>query len=671
MDRGGNTMLLQTIKLENFRQFRSGKINFSTDPDRNVTMIIGENGTGKTSFAQAFFWVLYGETSFVDKSLLNKEVAKELVPGEINTVKVILNLIHGSAQYEISRKQDYQKKNDNKLVPSNSILNVAIRLEDGNTRYLKPLECEAEIKKILPKELSRYFFFDGERIEQMSKEIASGKKSSSFASAVTGLMGLQAIQKSCEHLSPSKINSVFRKFDNEYKDDSNSRIEQLTKLINNWQTLLTEMETRLSDIDDEIAIIKSSTDQLKDSLRKFDESKKLQEDRDNYEKQLKSAKKVKAELVKTLFRNFNEGSVNFISKSLVSNALLVLSHTELSGKNIPEMDSKTINFLLDRGECICGTRLDVGTIPYLKVKELYEYLPPQHIGTTVGNFVTTCQNKYSNNRNLLESVNERLASISLQTETIDELDEKISRITEALSGEDVREQVRKINQQIQTYNMTLRKDEKEKEDILKNIGKTVEQKKNAENERHQLTLTDKHNRFVEICKTYTELIYEELNAEYQNRETEVRNRLEFLINEIFKSIYNGGLSISIDEKYNISVNVLNYDGEVETSTAQSISVIFAFITAIIKMARENQKENENNGEEKGYSEPYPLVMDAPLSAFDKRRIEAICKTIPETAEQVIIFIKDTDGDLAEQHLGYKINVRHFLKKNNEFNTELL
>ena len=149
MDRGGNTMLLQTIKLENFRQFRSGKINFSTDPDRNVTMIIGENGTGKTSFAQAFFWVLYGETSFVDKSLLNKEVAKELVPGEIKTVKVILNLIHGSAQYEISRKQDYQKKNDNKLVPSNSILNVAIRLEDGNTRYLKPLECEAEIKIIL------------------------------------------------------------------------------------------------------------------------------------------------------------------------------------------------------------------------------------------------------------------------------------------------------------------------------------------------------------------------------------------------------------------------------------------------------------------------------------------------------------------------------------------
>ena len=62
------------------------------------------------------------------------------------------------------------------------------------------------------------------------------------------------------------------------------------------------------------------------------------------------------------------------------------------------------------------------------------------------------------------------------------------------------------------------------------------------------------------------------------------------------------------------------------------------------------KDSQNSGSNDGYSEPYPLVMDAPLSAFDKRRIEAICKAIPETAEQVIIFIKDTDGELAENIL---------------------
>ena len=47
-------MLLQSIELQNFRHFINEKIDFSTDPERNVTLIIGENGTGKTTFAQAF-----------------------------------------------------------------------------------------------------------------------------------------------------------------------------------------------------------------------------------------------------------------------------------------------------------------------------------------------------------------------------------------------------------------------------------------------------------------------------------------------------------------------------------------------------------------------------------------------------------------------------------------
>lgn len=180
-------------------------------------------------------------------------------------------------------------------------------------------------------------------------------------------------------------------------------------------------------------------------------------------------------------------------------------------------------------------------------------------------------------------------------------------------------------------------------------------------------LLDKNNQMIELYKAYTQRIYDELNAEYKQKEAQIRTKLQMYINEIFKSIYDGGLSLTIDEHYNISVYVTDFDGGVETSTAQSISVIFAFISAIIKMARENQLEN---GDE-AYSEPYPLVMDAPLSAFDKRRIKAICSAIPETAEQVIIFIKDTDGELAEEHLGTKVRTRHYFEKIDEFHTRLV
>jgi DNA sulfur modification protein DndD len=68
------------------------------------------------------------------------------------------------------------------------------------------------------------------------------------------------------------------------------------------------------------------------------------------------------------------------------------------------------------------------------------------------------------------------------------------------------------------------------------------------------------------------------------------------------------------------------------------------------------------------TEPYPLVMDAPLSSFDKKRIEKICNTLPAIAEQIIIFIKDTDGEYAEKYMAEKIGARYELEKITEIET---
>ena len=88
------------------------------------------------------------------------------------------------------------------------------------------------------------------------------------------------------------------------------------------------------------------------------------------------------------------------------------------------------------------------------------------------------------------------------------------------------------------------------------------------------------------------------------------------------------------------------------------------------MARENRNASDDDAKLLS-SEPYPLVMDAPLSAFDKRRIQSVCESLPNTAEQVIIFIKDTDGELAEQFMGDKIGGRYSFDKKNEFETRLV
>ena len=192
-------MLLRSIELHNFRQFINEKIDFSTDPERNVTLVIGDNGTGKTTFAQAFTWCLFGETDFSNKVMLNRMIAEKMTPDQKVVVKVVLSLTHGEADYEIIRTQEYKKSYSNKVTGANTVLNISRKTSNGNTKYLKPNECEFEIKKIIPRELAGYFFFDGERIEKMSKEIASGRKSSNFANAVQNLTGLSATLSAITH----------------------------------------------------------------------------------------------------------------------------------------------------------------------------------------------------------------------------------------------------------------------------------------------------------------------------------------------------------------------------------------------------------------------------------------------------------------------------------------
>lgn len=57
-------MLLERIVLKDFRCFNGEQtIDFSTDPDKNVTLIHAENGVGKTTLLNALLWCFYSTTT--------------------------------------------------------------------------------------------------------------------------------------------------------------------------------------------------------------------------------------------------------------------------------------------------------------------------------------------------------------------------------------------------------------------------------------------------------------------------------------------------------------------------------------------------------------------------------------------------------------------------------
>lgn len=126
-------------------------------------------------------------------------------------------------------------------------------------------------------------------------------------------------------------------------------------------------------------------------------------------------------------------------------------------------------------------------------------------------------------------------------------------------------------------------------------------------------------------------------------------------------MYDGEIHLELNDDYSVTVNVDEIDTSEEvwkTSSGQTLAIILAFILGILDLAKDMTREKDSLLK----GDTYPLVMDAPLSDFDKTRIGAICNLLPAVAEQVIIIIKDTDGDLAEEHMRERIGRRYTIEK---------
>ncbi|WP_277259261.1 AAA family ATPase [Phascolarctobacterium succinatutens] len=662
-------MRLQSIELTNFRQFKDEKIQFAIDKNQNVTLIMGDNGSGKTSLAQAFFWCFYGTNSFQDKILLNRLVANNMIPNQKEMVCVRVYLEHKQEEYCIVRQQEYTKQYNDSLKPQNSILAISKKDKNGNrmwlgtgkTESLKNIELTNTINDIMPQDLSKYFFFDGEKIETLSKEISSGRKSNNFVEAVNSLTGLKATRNALNHLNPKLKGSVIGKLEDEYIGGSDRKIAELTEEI---KRLKSEWQSADDDINSADESIKSNDlyiEELENKIKTYAEAENLQRTKTIRQNELKEHKWRKYQLLSRIYDNLNRDNLfdRFICEWPVKEALVILSNSDVSGKDIPKLHGDTIKYLLKQKQCICGTILEENSKEWKVLENLINYLPPESISTSIGNFIKRMKDKYQEKVYLLNDARSDFASILTLDEQISQCLEEIDEIDKKLNGKDVSREVNRLNKLISTTKINTVQLRNNKSALEKRIGGFSVSIQSKETERDTLAKKSSQNASIALAKKYAEALYDKFNVEYTAKEIKTKANLQAYINENFKKFFNGSITLQIDDNYAVKVSVNDKFNSLETSTAQGIAVIFAFLAAIIRIAKENSA-----------NETYPVVMDAPLSTLDNQRIKIVCDTLPQIADQVIIFIKDTDGKVAEQYFGNAIGRRLTFDKISDYLTEI-
>lgn len=657
-------MLLKSLTIKDFRQFKGiQNISFATERDQNVTLIMGDNGTGKTTLAQVFTWCLYGETSFEDKIMLCKSTSGQMLPNTEENVRAELTLEHNSIEYTIISDQKYKKDSIGTIKPSGQrAFTIAFKKPDGTRDYVKPLDTEIRMKEILPRELSRYFFFDGERIESMSKEIKRGR-SQEFAGAVQSLLGLSAYTSALSHLKGRGNNNVLSVYEQSYDDSSNSKIAEYSRQILAISAKIDLIDARMTEIDAEKQVAQDKITDLTERIAKNKSSEELARQKAEAVRKRDNLLAARSSQTKNILRSFNNSAPSYFAKKLMKDALLALSNADKLDKGVPNVNDKTIQHLIERKKCICGADVVTGNDAFIQLTKLLEYIPPKSIGNMIGEFVNLCEVRNKSVQDYFDDFCNSYKPIREFEDNYAEYNDAIGKIEKQLEG---LESVGGLQAELSRYEKQVSSLDAEIIKISQEKGGHLTKQKDIEADRKELANKDATNRKIEIYKAYAHYMFNTLSSQYAAEESRMREQLQNTVNELFRSIYNGGFSLSLDEKYNIQINVIDQASgiadDVETSTAQSISVIFAFIAGVIKMARKSQEGNN----EMLASEPYPLVMDAPLSAFDKKRIQTVSEVLPEVAEQVIIFIKDTDGDLADTYLGSKVGKRFTFDKKNEF-----
>lgn len=651
-------MLIKSIELTNFRIFcGSQTIDFSTDEDKNVTVLMGDNGSGKTTFAQAFSWCLYGTTTFKkNDDLLSFPVRDELKVGKTANVEVRLTLIHNKREYRITRSQEYRKDSETRIHADTPVLSISYKAPDGQDEFI---ENESEkkdlINEIIPSSISSYFFFDGERVEKMGNEIQDGR-SKEFKSAVDNLLGLSAISEAIRHLKGS-ASMVIGSYNKDYNENSDAEFQKAEREIQAANDRIAKLQKDLEELEDERSQTQDARDKYKAELEKAKESRDWAKERSDLEKQIAEDAQKREKAMGYLSKAFGGQAWQFFVTPLLQYAITAIDDASIEFKEAPSgVTADTIRDIIEKKTCLCGTRIDFNSKEWNELQAWLKIVPPEHLGAALSNFkksAALCIDD-TEDGSLLDTIEMHLASIRQYDHSIMGAESRIERLNELLDGaKDMSGTERKY----QTACKRLTElDEKIKDTNLA-LGMAQQTLRDSIAKRNSLTTNDDTNRRVRRDRDYAEYIYEEFNREHTEKEAETRRDLEQEINEIFREFFNGSLQLELDDKYNVTVRNKDADAQaydVETSEGQTVAVIFAFIAGVIRLATDSKRMED----EMLITESYPLVMDAPMSKLDKKRIAAICEVVPRIAEQTIIMIKDTDGELAREYLSSKIGVEY-------------
>jgi len=656
-------MLINKIILNNYRLYEGeNAISFNFDESKNIYLVCGENGFGKTTFLHSLLWCLYGRFvgdipvsgqdssnyTATQKGNLNLSAARRYeelaTPDAIAAIKK-----NGYAGYEQIQKDSICSVTicfTEVGIPSIPCRNICVKrsydallqkedveiLIDGNRNELtEEIGPDVFINDfILNKDIASLFFFDSEEIVSLAETstIAERRKLSQAYEEVLGIRKYEELKTNLESLRlryrkkskdltlRDKLESLEAERDAKRQEalDLESTIEQMqasmdalreeneqlqTKLSREGSSVKTEELQRVKAV---IEHCKQEDARMKNAIKQFIDYAPFAVAGNVFTQAYQLAK---ADHNTTAINNAAVAQ-NSVLDALSSDIVQLLSSMPLKKKETEEAQKKLESIIAKYrgGTSNREIRLNISDEDFAEIEAVYNSLT-----TTYKLEFSTLAEAYRKNRITLERNARRLANIQSKEsdEVVKALRDKKNEIEQKIKDTD--EQLRQNHVKTGELKLTLESLNKQIKELSRKVSVD-----DADEEKDKVA--------SELIGELDTFLFSLKETKKSSLELRIRNALNTLMH---KEDFIGRVEVELEDD-SMDIKLYSPDGFEIDKMLLSKGEKQLYATSVLKALVD----------ESGIQ--FPVFIDSPLQKFDKSHAsKIITEFYPSISKQVILF----------------------------------
>ena len=625
-------MLIKQIKISNFRSYYDNVIiDFDSRENKNITLISGKNGFGKTSFLTSLIWGFYGKLmskveekyrteikgsggyeNFLLQQFNRNQKNITILKVEITLIDILIPSIP-CKEVKIIRSFDINTKKEN----------LQILIDGDQNELSKKLGYETFINDfILPREIAKFFFFDSEKIVSLA-EAKTKEELKSLSKAYSEVLGL----KKYDDLKNGLYTLISNLKRRGVSSDESKKLSELLTEKNELKKEIDFIEETLRDNTNNIESLRFKSDTLQEKLIREGNTITLNEFKSiksEYQGLLENSKRIRKDL------NDNLEFIPFIISFDLFEKVINQIKVEIKGKesSIDESTKQRITSILNntlgdieierRENYIKVFEQEISSISKSSDKVLLDFTEETNrkILSIHDNIKNTFLEKYNS---LVEEEKDNRFLMNKKLRKIQSFESKKS----SPLNQKFREEKEIIDDQLEkslVKSGELSYTETQLSNQLSNVNKRISEIENRQNvigdDRRKLELSQK---VLQRLESITDRI--KIEKKY-SLEKSILIGLNSLMH---KSNFIEKVNIEIHQDY-LEIHLIDKNEQLIDKESMSKGEQQLYATSILKSLVE----------ESGIS--FPIFVDSPLQKFDKEHSKNIIqKFYPKISKQVVLF----------------------------------